>query len=68
VVVAVVVINFAFFFFFTAYLLNFYFNNEIFIILLKSIEAVEKLSSCSARLDDGRIIDLNTLDNPGSPR
>jgi len=35
---------------------------------LKSIEAVEKLSSCSARLDDGRIIDLKALDNPGSPR
>lgn len=29
---------------------------------------VEKLGSCKAKLDDGRIIDLSSLDNPSKPR
>jgi hypothetical protein len=28
----------------------------------------QKLSSCSAKLDDGKIIDLKLVDNPNNPR
>ena len=34
----------------------------------KSIYSPSKLSDCSCKLDDGKIIDLKTLDNPSNPR
>jgi len=35
---------------------------------LQSIDAIKPLSLCSVELDDGRVIDLKSLDNAESPR
>jgi hypothetical protein len=44
---------------------------DLFILLSLMINAtlaVTKLSNCKAQLDDGKIIDLTSLDNANSPR
>lgn len=40
----------------------------LFLYAISKVEGIHKLSDCKAKLDDGSIIDLTSLDNPTNPR
>ena len=44
------------------------YNQTAYLIKETRMVGIEKLSSCKVKLDDGKIIDLTSLDNPSSPR
>ena len=37
-------------------------------LIKETTAGVDKITTCKAKLDDGMIIDLTSLDNAGSPR
>ena len=43
-------------------------NQTAYLIKETRTVGIEKLSTCKVKLDDGKIIDLTSLDNPMSPR
>ena len=43
-------------------------KNQTVHLIKETSLGVDRITTCKAKLDDGRIIDLTSLDNAGSPR